>query len=58
MDVLVNHWKENFDELESTTKNEAWVKIAPAASILGSNKTPNCKYKIRNLRNLYKIVKE
>ena len=30
MDVLVNHWRENFDE--STTRNEAWANIA---SVMG-----------------------
>ena len=53
MDVSVTHWKENFDELESTTRNEAWTKIASSVSIFGTNKTLKyCKGKIRNLLEL------
>ena len=54
----MNHWKENFDELESTTRNKAWTKVALAVSILGTNKTmKTCKNKIRNLRDMYRIAK-
>ena len=58
MDVLVNHWKENFDELGSTTRNETWAKIASAVSILGIIKTlKNCQDKIRNFCDPWKIAK-
>ena len=44
MDVLVNHWKENFDELDTKTRNETSTKTVSAVSILGTNKTlKNCK---------------
>ena len=52
MDVLIKHWKENFNEYESTTRNEAWAKFASAVSTLGTNKThKHFKSKIRNLQN-------
>lgn len=57
MDLRTEHQKlkENFNEYQLTTRNEAWEKVASAVSILGTNKThKHCKSKIRNLENRQK----
>ena len=56
--VLVRTWAENFEQLETVSKNEAWVKILSAVLKVGDKTLKQCKDKIRNLRDQYKEAKD
>lgn len=57
-EVLVNSWKDQFEELETVRKTEAWAKILSAVCTVGQKTLKQCKDKIKNLRELYKEAKD
>lgn len=54
--VLVNTWKENFELFKTVNKNEAWDKVLSAVASVGNKTLKQCKDKIRNLREQYKVA--
>lgn len=55
---MVQEWKEQIDDIESSKSSEAWKKIIDAVNKAGPEKTmKQCKNKLRNLKASYKDAK-
>ena len=57
-EALVQAWKDNFLQLESMQKNDVWKKIVNIVCKHGEKTLKQCKDKLRNLKDLYKIAKD
>jgi len=54
---LVTEWRENFLDLQSLSKEEAFKRIVSAVNVVGKKTAHQCKNKIKNLKELYKKAK-
>jgi len=50
---LIANWKENYHDLDTIFRDEAWAKIASAveAVAIGDKTVKQCKKMIENLKN-------
>ena len=56
--LLIQTWSENFNQLQTIEKDEAWARILSAVSKVGVKTLKQCKDKLRNMKELYKDAKD